>query len=99
MKTRKTLDAILAKAAKAGCTIEGCLPQGPVSSMRGSHYISIRRDETEDCEEINVTVRFSDHRRQLSAKLNHHAPTIETTTKDVGYVCDRLEEELSFLWN
>jgi hypothetical protein len=95
--TLKTLHEILDKAAQAGCKISCDLPRTK-KGMRGSRYIEISKEETDDCFEVNVTVRFSDHERRLSAILNHSAPTIETTCYDTTYVCKRLNEELSFLW-
>jgi len=95
--TLKTLNAILDKAAKAGCDVTSGLPSTK-REMRGSYYIYIRKDETDDCEGVDITVRFSDHERRLSAILNHSAPDIETTCYDTTYVCERLNEELSFLW-
>lgn len=95
--TIKTLNAILDKAAKAGCDITSDLPRTK-REMRGSYYITIRKEETEDCEGVDITVRFSDHDRRLSSIANHAAPDIETTSYSTSWVCQRLNEELDWLW-
>lgn len=95
--TLKTLNAILEKAAAVGCEITSSLPQTK-REMRGSYYITIRKEETEDCEGIDLTVRFSDHERRLSAITNHAAPDIETTDYNTAWVCEKLNEKLEWLW-
>lgn len=100
--TLNDLYSILEKAAQHGCKIQSDLQRGcgvTKRTLRGSYYIEIRHEETDDCEAFTIKVRFSDHKRQLSSILNHEAPTIETTNYDIAAVCKQLEAELSFLWN
>ena len=102
MKTLTTFFRILDKATKSGCEVTCGFQRGTtmreLRKVGGSHYFEIRKEETADCEAVNVTVRFSDHPRQLSAVTNHAAPTIETTDYGTTYVCNRLLEELEWLW-
>ena len=96
--TLKTLHEILDKAAHAGCSVSCDLPTNK-RGMRGSFYIYIRKDLTDECDGVDITVRFSDHDRRLSAIANHAAPDIETTCYNTSWVCQKLNEKLNWLWN